>query len=387
MIPGVEKLWDALPEARIAGGAVRDTLAGRPVTDVDFATPLTPDDVTARLNAAGIKTIPTGLAHGTITAVINGRGFEITTLRRDVETDGRHARIAFTDDWEEDAGRRDFTINAMFMARDGTIFDFFSGRADLAAGVVRFVGDARARITEDFLRILRFFRFFGRYATGEPDQDAITAITELRAGILRLSAERVWSELKNILKAEDPRSAIALMASTGVLDLVIPEGGSPEKFLLLIARAAPNDPLLRVSSLLTGNIESFAARLKLSTEEAETLQAYARPNTLTPASGDADLRRALADETTEVLIARTWRAQTADGDWNGLRARLAATPRPVFPLQGRDITAFIPPGPRIGEILASVRAWWLANGCTADAASCRAKVLKILKDHREGWGV
>jgi len=368
MIPGAGKIWDALPEARIAGGAVRDTLAGRPVTDVDFASPLPPDEVTARLKAAGIKTIPTGLAHGTITAVIGGRGFEITTLRRDVETDGRHARVAFTDDWQEDAARRDFTINAMFMARDCTIFDFFGGKTDLKAGVVKFVGDARSRITEDYLRILRFFRFFARYARGEADPEAIIAITELRDGILHLSAERVWSELKNILKAEDPSPAIGLMHTTGVLGLVMPEGAKLERLTF------PAGPLLRVAALLTGDPAAFAARLKLSTAEAETLQAYTRPNTLTPASDDADLRRALADETADILAARTWLAQTGGGDWDGLRARLAATQRPIFPLHGHDITALgVPPGPRIGEILAAVRDWWLDGGCTADAAACRAK--------------
>jgi len=375
MIPGVDRLWDALPEARIAGGAVRDMLAGRAVTDVDFASPLTPDEVAARLARAGIKTIPTGLAHGTITALIGGRGFEITTLRRDLETDGRHARVAFTNDWQEDAARRDFTINAMFMARDGTIFDFFSGRDDLVAGKVRFVGDARGRIAEDFLRILRFFRFFARYARGAPDEAAVAAITEMRSGILGLSAERVWSELKNILKAENPAGAIGLMQTTGVLSVVIPEGVKPERLNL----RAPATPLLRVAALLAGDPAAFAARLKLSNDEAETLCAYAQPNTLTPAATDADLRRALAETAADVLISRTWLAQTGDGDWDGLRDRLAATPRPVFPLHGRDITALgIPPGPRIGEILAAVREWWRDGGCNAGEAACRERAASMI---------
>jgi poly(A) polymerase/tRNA nucleotidyltransferase (CCA-adding enzyme) len=381
--PSVEKLWDALPQARIAGGAVRDTLAGKPVADIDFASPLPPDEAAARLAAAGIKTFPTGIAHGTITAVIAGKGYEITTLRRDIATDGRHAEIVFTDDWEADAARRDFTINAMTMARDGRIFDFFNGRADLAAGVVRFVGDAHTRITEDYLRILRFFRFFARYAKGEPDANAMTAITALRDGILILSAERIWSEMKNILRAEDPGAAITLMRSSGVLDVVVPEGAAPERLNALIARGAPAEPLLRVAALLTGNIDSFSARLKLSTEEAETLRGYAHRNTLAPPSDDADLRRALADTERKILIARTWLAQTVEGDWAGLRSRLAAMPRPVFPLQGRDLTALgLPPGPRIGEILAAVRMWWLANGCTADAQACRAQAVIRIDDSR-----
>jgi len=376
--PGLDKLWDALPEARIAGGAVRDTLAGHPLSDVDLASPLTPDEAAARLAAAGVKTFPTGISHGTITAVIGGKNFEITTLRRDLVTDGRHAQVAFTDDWEEDAARRDFTINAMSMDRDGTIFDYFGGKADLAAGILRFVGDAQTRISEDYLRILRFFRFYARYAKGAPDEEAIAAITALRDGILRLSAERVWSELKTISRAPDPRGAIDLMQSTGVLALVIPEGAAPEKLAALIARGAPADPLLRIAALLTSNIASFTARLKLSAEEAEILHADAQPNSLAPAASDADLRRALADTETEFLIARTWLAETSGDGWQQLRARLAAMPRPVFPLQGRDITALgIPPGPRIGEILASVRAWWLATGCTADAASCRAQALQL----------
>lgn len=157
--PPLAAVLAALPEARIAGGAVRDTLAGRPVADIDLATPRPPDRVMAALNAAGIRTVPTGLAHGTVTAVAGGRGFEITTLRRDVETDGRHAVVAFTDDWRQDAARRDFTLNALSMTPDGAVYDYFGGIADLRAGVVRFVGDPAQRIAEDYLRILRFFRF------------------------------------------------------------------------------------------------------------------------------------------------------------------------------------------------------------------------------------
>ena len=206
------------------GGAVRDDLLGRPVADVDFASPLSPAAVITRLAAAGIRTVPTGLAHGTVTAIIGARGFEITTLRRDIETDGRHAVVAFTDDWEKDAARRDFTINAMSMAADGKVYDYFGGRADLLAGKVRFVGNAAARISEDYLRVLRYFRFFARYSKGEPDAGAVSAITRLRDGVNRLSVERVWSELKYILSADDPSMALGIMQSTGVLELIIPEG-------------------------------------------------------------------------------------------------------------------------------------------------------------------
>ncbi len=374
--PGLTILWDAIPEARIVGGAVRDHLAGLPVADIDLASPLSPDAVIARLNEAGIKNIPTGIAHGTITAIIGGKPFEITTLRRDVETDGRHAVVAFTDDWQTDAARRDFTINAMSMTRDGTVHDYFDGKADLAAGIIRFAGEPRTRITEDYLRILRFFRFFARYAKTAPDAGAIAAIEELRDGILLLSAERVWSELKRILQAPDPTASLRLMQATGVLERVIPEGTNIDHIAALFARKAPADPLLRTAALLDDGVQTFAARLKLSNDELETLEAIRQPNQLDPSASDAQIRRALADTDVDTLIARIWLAQTSNGNWDNLRTRLAATPRPIFPLQGRDLTALgIPPGPRIGKILAAVRQWWLDNSCEPDAESCRHQAL------------
>ncbi len=179
---GVQRLFAILPTARLVGGCVRDTLAGRPVADIDLATPLPPEDAAQTLTAAGIRVIPTGLAHGTVTALIDGRPYEITTLRRDLVTDGRHAEVAWTGDWREDAARRDFTMNAMSLAPDGTLHDYFGGAADLAAGRVRFVGDAATRVAEDYLRILRFFRFQARYGTGDPDPAAMAAVRGGRRG-------------------------------------------------------------------------------------------------------------------------------------------------------------------------------------------------------------
>ena len=204
--PGLAAVMAALPEARVVGGAVRDTLAGRTVAEIDLATPRTPDQVTEALQAAGIRAVPTGLDHGTVTAVADGRSFEITTLRRDVETDGRHAVVTFTDDWQADAARRDFTINAMSLTRAGEVFDYFGGVADLRAGVVRFVGDPATRIAEDYLRILRYFRFFARYGRDVADPRALAAIRAGVPGLPRLSVERVWSELARILSARDPRA-------------------------------------------------------------------------------------------------------------------------------------------------------------------------------------
>ncbi len=373
-LPGVAEIWAVLPEARIVGGAVRDALMGRPVSDVDFASPLPPEMVMARCQAAGIKTVPTGLAHGTVTAVVGGVGFEITTLRRDLATDGRHAVVAFTDDWREDAARRDFTMNAMFFGRDGEVIDYFGGREDVCAGRVRFVGEAAARISEDFLRIFRFFRFWARYGRGAPDAEAVAAITALRDGILGLSVERVWRELKYILAADEPLAALRLMEETGVLGLLFE--ADVERLAGVLGRGAPGDVFLRLAALLTENAAGFAERFKLSGEEAEVLVALQVPCSLTPVADDADLRRALADEGADMLVKKTW---LVPGDWDGVRGRILATERPVFPLQGRDLVALgVPPGPEVGRILDAVRGWWMAGGCVADAGACLERVRGFL---------
>jgi len=366
--PDLDRLWAVIPEARIVGGAVRDRLARLAVADIDLASPLGPEIVTARLERAGLRAIPTGLAHGTITALVGERSFEITTLRRDVDTDGRRAVVAFIDDWRADAARRDFTINAMSMEQDGTIHDYFGGRADLVAGRVRFVGEAALRIAEDYLRILRFFRFFARYGRGRPDAAAVSAITALRAGLAGLSAERVWQELRRILAARDPRAALQLMRRTGVMDMVLPEVGSLAALEAMIAREGPIDPLLRFAALVPDD-PAIAARLKLSEAERVRIEALHRAPLLAADADDVTLRRALADFPAEVLIERSWWAP--EDDRAGLRARLATLPRPVFPLKGRDVLALgVAPGPRIGQALAATREWWLEDGCVADRASC-----------------
>jgi len=378
-LPGVGQVWDALPEARIVGGAVRDSLAGREIMDVDFAVPLAPDAVTARLRAAGLTVVPTGLAHGTVTAVAAERGFEVTSLRRDVATDGRHALVAFTDDWELDASRRDFTINAMSAARDGEVYDYFGGRADLAAGQVRFVGAAAARIEEDYLRILRFFRFFARYGRAEPDGDAVTAISGLRDGVGLLSVERIWSEVKRILLADDPRAAVALMDQTGVLELVVPRADIGR--LNAVVERAPADVLLRVAALVGSGGVAFAEKFRLSGAEAERLQALLAPNVLAPDADDAALRRALAEVPAEVLAGRSWLQQDDRPGWDALRARLDAMVQPVFPLRGRDVMdAGVAPGPEGGEVLREVYGWWVEGGCVADAAMCRERLMERVKD-------
>jgi poly(A) polymerase len=357
------------------GGAVRDALLGRPAADVDLATPDLPDAVTRALRQAGLKAVPTGLEHGTVTAVSGHRGFEVTTLRRDVATDGRRAVVAFTGDWREDAARRDFSINAMSMTADGMVYDYFGGIADLRAGRVRFVGDAAERIAEDFLRILRFFRFHARYGTGEPDPQALAAIAAAVPGLARLSAERVWSELKRILAAPDPRNAIALMQRLGVLGAVLPEGTDVQRLACLIDNGAPADALLRLAALLDGDAEALAERLRLSATERERLLALRRAEVPPNDADDATLRRFLADTQKDVLIDRVW---LSGGD-PSLRARLATMEVPVFPLHGRDLRAAgVQPGPHLGALLRDLRVWWLQGGCTADAGACRAELRRRL---------
>ena len=370
-VPGLRAVLAALPGARVVGGAVRDALAGREVADIDLATGMHPQEVSRRLRAAGLKAVPTGIEHGTVTAVAGHRGYEVTTLRRDVETDGRHALVDYTEDWRADAARRDFTINAMSLAPDGAVFDYFGGLADLRAGVVRFVGYPPTRIGEDYLRILRFFRFHARYGAGAPDAAALAAIRDGVPGLTRLSAERVWSELKRILAAPDPCESVMMMQQTGVLAAVLPEGGSPDRLAGLVQAGVPPDPLLRLAALLEGDAAALAARLRFSAAERDRLLALRDGQVPADAADDATLRRALADTEADILVGRAWLVGRGDS----LRQRLVAMPRPVFPLRGRDLCAAgFTEGPALGEALAAARAWWLAGGCAADRAACLASV-------------
>ncbi len=378
--PALAALLDLLPEARIVGGAVRDTLAQREFADVDLASPLPPEHVIERLNAAGMKVVPTGLAHGTVTAVLPGRTVEITTLRRDIETDGRHAIVAFTNDWREDAARRDFTINAMSMARDGAVFDYFGGLVDLKEGRLRFVGDPAARVAEDYLRVLRYFRFFARYANAEPDEATLRALRDAVPRLGSLSAERVWQELTRILSAPDPMAAVALMDRLGVLAAIVPEGADAPALQRIIARGAPADSVLRVAALLTGDALTFAARLKLSLAERDRLVALRAAPLAKPEDDDAAVRRLLADTPIDVLVDKTW-LDGGDGPaWDLLRDRLKSLPVPIFPLEGRDIVAMgVPPGPRVGDLLRAVRTWWLAGGCAVDRPDCLVEARRLIE--------
>ena len=371
--PGLAPILAALPQARLVGGCVRDSLIHHPVADIDLATPDLPDAILAALEHGGIRAIPTGLSHGTVTAVVDGQPFEITTLRRDRETDGRHALVEWTGDFAEDAARRDFTINAMSIDQTGRLHDYFGGRTDLAAGRVRFVGEAALRVAEDHLRILRFFRFFARYGAAAPDAQAIAAIEAARDNLRQLSAERVWSEIKRVLAVPEPGMALALMDGLGVLRVALPEAALTDVLRALLASEAPADPLLRLAAMLTGDADRLASRLRLSGGERQRLAALTSGVSPAPGDDDAAIRRHLADADRETLIGRTWLAFPDDA---ALRARLAAVPRPVFPLEGRHGLALgLAPGPPLGQALREVRGWWLAGGCTATREECEAQLL------------
>jgi len=312
--------------------------------------------------------------------VLPGRTVEITTLRRDIETDGRHAVVAFTDDWREDAARRDFTINALSMTRGGAVFDYFGGLDDLTAGRLRFVGDPAARVAEDYLRVLRYFRFFARYAGAEPDAATLTALRNAVPFLGSLSVERVWQELTRILSAPDPSAAVALMDRLGVLAAIVPEGADVPALQRLVLRGAPVDSVLRVAALLTGDVLAFAVRLKLSLAERDRLVALRATPLAKPENDDAALRRLLADTQVDVLLDKTWLEGGESPAWDSLRDRLRSLPVPIFPLEGRDIVAMgVLPGPKVGDVLRTVRAWWLAGGCVAAKPDCLTEAGRLIE--------
>jgi poly(A) polymerase len=392
--PAVNRLLAALTKAgiraRFVGGCVRDALLGQPIADIDLATPARPEEVMAALAAAGLKSIPTGIAHGTVTAVVDAPGpsrhFEITTLRRDVETDGRHARVAFGADWREDAARRDFTINAIYLDPDGTLHDPVGGLADLKAHRVRFVGDAATRIAEDVLRVLRYYRFEARFGHGAGDAPARIACRAAIVLLATLSAERVAGELLRLLALPAPVPALRMMAEDGVLAAVLPEATRLARLGALIAIEPAPDALRRLAALVAADAEAMAAiaeRLRLSNVERDRLVALAPPWPIDPTAGDRGRRLTLYRLGTQRLVDLALLA-LADGGPADIKKflELAANWQPpAFPLAGRDVTALgVAPGPRVGRLLAAVREWWEAGDFTADRAACLARLQEIVRD-------
>jgi poly(A) polymerase len=389
-------------EVRFVGGCVRDALAHRPVTDIDIATHDPPEKVIALLEAAGIRAVPTGIAHGTVTAVIGSRHYEITTLRIDVETDGRRAKVAFTDDWVADAARRDFTINALSCSPAGDVYDPFEGMADLAAGRIRFVGRAVERIREDALRLLRFFRFQATFGHPPPDPEAIDACRTLAPLVDGLSGERVRSELFRILLAPDPASAISLMRGERVLERVLPEADDAGRLRVLAwlettavrIEGLEPDALRRLAALVRtprSDAQAIAARLRLSNAERDRLAALTAPEIALAPTMDARAQRGafhrLGGATARDLALLAWAGELAETPhppqgrndaWTALVGEASAwTPR-EFPLKGRDALALgILAGARVGEVLADVERWWIDGDFRAGREECLAKLKEV----------
>lgn len=370
--------------ARFVGGCVRDTLLSRPISDIDIATDALPDAVLKCIEDAGLRAIPTGLAHGTITAVSGGTSYEITTLRHDVETDGRRAKVQFTDDWEGDAARRDLTINAMSMAPDGTLHDPFGGRADLAAGRIRFVGNAHDRIVEDVLRLLRYFRFYAHYGASPPDTAALGACRALAPRLPSLSGERVRVEVLKLLAAPNPLPTLVLMQDTNVLQTFLPEAVALSDLERLVAIEADHtlaaDAVRRLTVLLDTDIKALAQvadRLRLSNAERGYLLMIAT-ETVSTALGVAPLRRIIyrlgAGSFRELVLLGWARAGTNSG-WPALLNFAESWTPKTFPVSGVDVLERgVASGPAVGDLLQSVEAWWIDGDFTASHDECLARL-------------
>jgi poly(A) polymerase len=369
-------------EARFVGGCVRDALLKRTIGDIDIATTLSPDQVTAALKAAGLRAAPTGIAHGTITAIAEGEPFEITTLRRDVETDGRRAVVAFTADWAEDAARRDFRLNALYLDPDGALYDPTGGGiGDARAGRIVFVGDPETRIREDYLRILRFFRFNAWFGRGDADAAGLAACAALKEGVKTLSGERVSKELLKLLAAEDPRSAVRLMAASGVLSALLPEAGGLKRFDTLVEIETEQlfeaDADLRLAALLPddrGAAAAVARRLRLSNALRDRLLVACSDDLrLVSWMSPREVRRAiyrLGAPAFKDRVKLAWAGSDRPvtyNQWRMLYVYADAWTPPPFPLDGAEIMAAgVPEGPLIGQVRREVEDWWIDLDFTDD---------------------
>jgi poly(A) polymerase len=359
--------------ARFVGGCVRDTVLGRPVKEIDIAVDKPPETVMRALEAADLRVVPTGLKHGTVTAIVKGRPFELTTLRRDVETDGRRAVVAFTDDWLEDAKRRDFTFNAMYADPDGTIWDPFDGRADLLSGRVRFIGDPDQRIAEDHLRILRFFRFYAWFGRSPLDGAGFDACRRNAGSLSSLSAERVAKELLRLLAAPAPADALEAMAEAGALDHWLPEYAGTARLKALIVREDTPDPLRRLAAIVSPPATAVAKRLKLSTQQSLRLQLMLEP----AEPGDLENRRAaLYRLGTSLFIDRV--LLEGPDDWRAALALARSWTPPELPIGGADALALgLKPGPQVGALLEAVERWWIAGDFSADRTACLVELKRL----------
>lgn len=367
---------------RIVGGAVRDSLLGLPVADIDLATTLEPPAVVQRLTAAGLKAVPTGIRHGTVTAVARGRGFEVTTLRRDLATDGRHADVQFTNDWQADASRRDFTINALYATPfDGRIRDYFDGLTDLAARRVRFIGDPARRIAEDHLRILRFFRFSARFSPGL-DPDGLAAATADAALLRHLAMERIRDELFKTLVTDGAVRVTGAMVERGILRPILPEITDAGVARLARLRRTeretetPPDPVRALAALLSDTgASAIAARLKLSRAERERLEAILGEGAGAPP--DVLAYRIGAQAATDRLLL------AGGGDAAEGIAFLRGWERPIFPLRGGDLIRMgVPAGPLVSQLLRRIEDAWIGAGFPGKEGAARIAEEEIARHRR-----
>ncbi len=371
-------LKDAGGEGRFVGGCVRDALLGIVSADLDICTPLPPEQVLAACKTAGITALPTGLKHGTVTVIIGPRHFEITTLREDVQTNGRHAEVAFTDDWKVDASRRDFTVNGLYMDAAGALYDYHDGVADLELGLVRFIGDPATRIAEDYLRILRYFRFVARLSLGVIDQASLEACHGQRANLFHLSNERVTREILSLLAVPDPLPALELMHQCTVWQDVFdrPPALIRLKNLLQHVPQSGPDPILRLGALLCDDeypLSQSFERLRLSTRQQNRLLALENYHGLLSGLNPKATLYKLGRLTFLDQLYLLWADDPAHADLHETLAFAMEWEIPVFPVQGKDLLALgHPPGPDIGARLKDMEAYWIAHDFELDKAQLLA---------------
>ncbi len=367
--------------SRFVGGCVRNTLMGRPVDDIDIATQLLPRQVIEALQAAGIRSVPTGIEHGTVTAICQGEPYEITTLRRDVETDGRRAVVAFSEDWAEDAARRDFRMNALYADGEGNVFDPVGGGIeDAAEGRVIFIGDADERLKEDYLRILRFFRFNAWYGAGI-DEEGLKACERQKGGLKQIAAERIWKELEKLLRAPDPVLAVEAMAQSGVLAEILPDASTTHFREYMAMAGSKPDSLQRLMVMLPRElmaVNRVADGLRLSNAERGRLMAWAGDEiALAPEMSPQQARAAAYKLGKRAFEDRLATAIARDGEtaWSNVLAAVETLKQlPVFPLRGQDIVDQGLSGPAVGEAMRALEDWWIEQDFRPDRDELLARV-------------
>ncbi len=395
----VQRIFRALSkgsgEARIVGGAPRNAIIGVSIGDIDFAVTEPPETIMQLAKAAGIRSVATGIEHGTITLVTGRRGFEVTTLRRDIKTDGRHASVVFTKSWEEDAARRDFTMNAVYCDARGRVYDPVGGLGDILAGRVRFIGQAEARIREDYLRVLRFFRFFALFAKGDIDAKGYEACKAAGSGLGKLSAERIRAELLKLLVAPRAAEAARFMSDAGIFIAADLGRALPENLARLVrfeaAMGVEADPVRRLWVLLGGGsapesrAEALAGRLRMSSAERRHLQLMAVRRGVLPSLSQNERRAALyalgeRDYQDHVLLNRVCGDAAADdAEWRELFELPRQWAAPEFPVSGADIMARgIAKGPEVGRILRELENWWINAGFPEDRAETEAQITALI---------